>query len=60
MGVKMFNLGEKIRINTYDKEVEIFANIIEIRYLKGRTTYIVQFNNGNVRTYFEEEILKID
>ena len=56
----MFNLGEKIRINTYDKEVEIFANIIEIRYLKGRTAYIVQFNNGNVKTYFEEEILKID
>ena len=55
----MFNLGEKVRMKTYDEKLEIFAHIIEIRFIKKRIAYVVQFRSGKVRTYFENEILKI-
>lgn len=55
----MFNIGEKVRMNTYAKELKIFAHIIDKRIVKDRVAYVVKFRNGKVGTYFENEIIKI-
>lgn len=55
----MFNLGEKVRIDTYDKELKIFAHIIKKKTIKDEVAYIVTFRNGEVGTFFESELLKI-
>lgn len=56
----MFNLGEKVKTNTQNKDFNTFATIIEMRVVKDKIGYIVQFKNGEVGTYFENELLKCE
>lgn len=56
----MFNLGEKVKMKTYDKNLNIYATIIEMRIIKDRVAYVVRFRSGKTGIYFENEILKCE
>lgn len=55
----MFNIGEKARIDTYNKEHEIFVRIIGRKIVNGEVAYIVKFRNGEKGTFLKTELLKI-
>ena len=55
----MFDIGEKVKIDTYHKEVEIFAHIVKKEIRKYGLVYIVEFRNGEKGAFFESELLKI-
>ena len=48
----MFYIGEKVRIDTHDKELKIFVHIIEKKTIKGSIAYVVRFRTGKVGTFF--------
>lgn len=56
----MFNVGERVKMNTYNKNLNIFVTIIEKKMIKDRIAYVVLFRSGKIGTYFENEILKCE
>lgn len=55
----MFNLGEKVEVNLYNKSTHREGVIIEMKLYKGKTVYKVLFESNKVSWLSGSELIKL-
>ena len=56
----MFAIGEKVKIDLYDKSIIRIGKVIGTYKKSNETIYIVRFKSGAICRFVKTELLKID
>lgn len=55
-----FEKGERVKIDTHNKERELIGTVFDFTYNKFGKVYKVRFKENNIGEFFASELIKIE